>query len=155
VSDNLTLPITYTVPNNSHTNFEIAGWISIVEKAIKTIPGAPPFPSTQEFLEKLGDGKWYSTSWIESQLQQRGFVDIDVRTEAKALPLKVPEFVEMTMIMFPMIVKNWWTEQQREESLDKVRPALVKYLTDVYGEEGEIDMEWTAILSTARKASQK
>lgn len=103
-------------------------------------------------LSILGKGEFHSVSWIQSQLQERGFVDINVKVETKPISLKVPEFVEMSMIMFPMISQSFWTEQQREESFDKVRPALEKYLVDLYGKDGEIPMEWTAILSTARKS---
>lgn len=57
----------------------------------------------------------------------------------------------MAVIMFPMVTKSFWSEKQREESSEKVRPALEKYLGELYGENGEVPMEWTAILSTARK----
>lgn len=56
------------------------------------------------------------------------------------------------MLMFPMISKPFWTEEQREKYGDLVRPALEKYLGDRNGMDGEVPMEWTAILSTARKA---
>lgn len=102
-------------------------------------------------MTSLGNGDWNSVEWIESQLQERGFDDINVKADTKAISLLVPEFVEMFMLMFPMISKSFWTEEQREKYGDLVRPALEKYL-DMYGVDGEVPMEWTAILSTARKA---
>jgi hypothetical protein len=84
-------------------------------------------------------------------LRERGFDDIRVRAERRAIQLSVPEFVEMTVIMFPMVTKFFWTETQRKESSEKVRPALEKYLEELYGENGDVPMQWTAILSTARK----
>lgn len=133
-------------------NLSKAGWVSIIHEAIRTIPADLPFPSTRDFLAALGNGEWYSVDWIESQLQKRGFVDINVKTETKAISLFVPEFVEMSMMMFPMISKYFWAEEQREQYGDLVRPALEKYLSGRYGVDGEVLMEWTAILSTARKA---
>ncbi|KAJ5175999.1 Acetylaranotin bis-thiomethyltransferase [Penicillium canariense] len=127
------------------------GWASVMQKAIQTIPGNLPFPTTKQFFEALGSGEWHSMSWIGSQLKKRGFEDINVRSDTKAISLKVPDFVEMNMIMFGMIAKVFWTEKQRGENADKVRPALEKYLESTYGKEGDIPMEWTAILSTARK----
>lgn len=97
------------------------------------------------------DGKWNSVSWIESQLKQRGFVDIKVNADTKAMSVPVPELVEMTTMMLPMITRSFWTDRQREESEHKVRPALEEYLRNLYGENGDVPMEWTAILSTARK----
>lgn len=90
-------------------------------------------------------------TWIQSQLKERGLENICARPETRAIPLSVPEFVEMTVIMFPMITKFFWTEKQREENSEKVRPALEEYLGEQYGENGEVPMQWTAILSTARK----
>jgi hypothetical protein len=104
-----------------------------------------------DFLGVLNNGEWNSVSWIQSQLQQRGLVNVTAKQETKAIALKVPEFIEMAMMMFPMVSNNFWTEQQRKENTEQVRPALAKYVVDLYGKEGEIPMEWTAILSTATK----
>lgn len=67
------------------------------------------------------------------------------------MSVPVPDLVEMTMMMLPMITRSFWTDKQREESERKVGPALEKYLRNLYEENGEVPMEWTAILSTARK----
>ncbi|KAJ5215723.1 uncharacterized protein N7498_002130 [Penicillium cinerascens] len=127
------------------------GWIPVVHKALETIPGNLPFPTTQEFLSILSHGEWHSVPWIKSQLQQRGFENIIVKADTKAISLVIPEFVEMVMLMFPIGAKSFWTPKQREDSEDKIRPALVKYLEDRYGKDGDVPIEWTAILSTARK----
>lgn len=115
------------------------------------MPGNLPFPTSQEFLSILSHGEWHSVPWIKSQLQQRGFENIIVEANTKAISLLIPEFVEMAMMMFPIIAKSFWTHKQREDSEDKVRPALVKYLEDRYGKDGDVPVEWTAILITARK----
>lgn len=120
-------------------------------KALETMPGNLPFPTSEEFLSILSHGKWHSVPWIKSQLQQRGFENIIVEADTKAISLPVPEFVEMSMLMFPMIANSFWTQKQREDSQDKVRPALEKYLEDRYGKDGDVFIEWTAVLSTARK----
>ncbi|CEJ53919.1 hypothetical protein PMG11_00252 [Penicillium brasilianum] len=127
------------------------GWVSVTKKAIETIPGNLPFPTPQEFIESLNTGKWNSVSWIETQLKERGFEDINVRPVTKSISIMVPEFVEMNTLMLSMVSKVFWTEKQREEDTDKVRPALERYLETTYGKEGDILMEWTAIISTARK----
>ena len=89
--------------------------------------------------------------WIESQLKQRGFENIIVKAETRAISLVGPELVEMATMMFPAIAKFFWTEKQREDHEHKVRPALEKYLEERYGKNKDVPMEWTAILSTARK----
>lgn len=55
------------------------------------------------------------------------------------------------MMMLNIIIKSFWADKQREENADKVRPAMEKYMLDTYGEKGDIDMQWVAIISTARK----
>lgn len=74
-----------------------------------------------------------------------------MEADTKSVSLPVPGFVEMSMSMFPIVANSLWTDRQREDSEDKVRPALVKYLEDRYGKYGDVPVEWTAILSTARK----
>ncbi|KAJ5372809.1 hypothetical protein N7517_004815, partial [Penicillium concentricum] len=127
------------------------GWMAIARAAIESMPGELCFPETQKILAVLTDGKWDSKPWIESQLEELGFQDIDVRPTTIKLTLTSSIFVDMSMLMFPMIMNSFWTEKQREENKDKVRPALEKYVEDIYGS-GNIDTEWVAILSTARKS---
>ncbi|KXG46242.1 uncharacterized protein PGRI_050980 [Penicillium griseofulvum] len=126
------------------------GWIAIARAAIKSMPGNLCFPETRELMAVMTEGQWDSKSWIESQLEQLGFQDIDVRPATIKLTLASHVFVDMSMLMVPVMVNSFWTEKQREENKDKVRPALEKYVEDVYGS-GNIDTEWVAILSTARK----
>ncbi|CAI7615849.1 unnamed protein product [Penicillium glandicola] len=127
------------------------GWIAVTREAIESMPGSLSFPETPKLLAVLTDGQWDSKPWIESQLEERGFQDIDVRTTTTKLTLTSPVFVEMTMLILPVMMKSFWTEKQREENKDKVRPAIEKYLEDTYGY-GNIETEWVAILSTARKS---
>ncbi|KAJ5666850.1 Acetylaranotin bis-thiomethyltransferase [Penicillium macrosclerotiorum] len=127
-------------------------WISVVQQAAKVIPGNFPFPSSKEFLKVLGSGEWDSVSWIETQLKERGLQDIQVQPNTQAISLTVPDFSKMVAVMFPMITKFFWTEEQRERQEEFVG-GLQQYLERTYGKDGEMAMEWTAILSTARKAN--
>ncbi|KAJ5780324.1 hypothetical protein N7457_005484 [Penicillium paradoxum] len=127
------------------------GWIALARRAIEGIPGNLPFPETQELLASLNDGEWYSKPWIESQLENRGFQDVDVRVSKIKLALISSVFVDMAMMMIPSMTKSFWTDKQREEHADKLRPALEKYAKDTFGD-GDIETEWVALLSTARQS---
>ncbi|KAJ5907606.1 hypothetical protein N7495_000288 [Penicillium taxi] len=129
------------------------GWISIVGNAVKMMPNELPWPTPQEFLHVTQKGEWDSMAWIESQLHQRKFQNIDVRAVSKSISLKVPELSAMTMVMIPLVFQHFWSEKQLEETREDFSGALEKYLTDTYGKEGEVAMEWVAILSTACKPS--
>lgn len=128
-----------------------AGWLSVVKRAVETIPGNLPFPTPQEFLSVIGDGQWNSVSWIESQLQQRRFEDVNVKIDSKHISLTKKKLLETSMVMFPLVVQRFWTAEQREQNESKVQPALAQYLEDTYGD-GVVPMDWIAILSTARKS---
>ncbi|KAF9252478.1 hypothetical protein DTO006G1_8959 [Penicillium roqueforti] len=127
------------------------GWIPIARQVIESMPGNLPFPEAPKLLGVITDGQWHSKPWIESQLEGRGLQDIDVREITTKLTLTSPILVEMIMMMLPVLMKSFWTEKQREENTDNVRPAVEKYLEDTYGH-GNIDTDWMAILSTARKS---
>ncbi|KAJ5154735.1 uncharacterized protein N7500_010174 [Penicillium coprophilum] len=127
------------------------GWMPFARKAIQSMPGNLCFPETTKILAAMTDGKWDSKSWIESQLEELGFQDIEVRSTTVKMTLTSPVFADMSLMMLPMIMNSFWTEKQREENKQKVRPALEKYVEDNYGS-GHIDTEWVAILSTARKS---
>lgn len=98
----------------------------------------------------MGNGQWYSANWVESQLSHRDLEDVNVDVVTRTVVLSVVEMVEMVMVMFPMVAKYFWTEEQRNDNEEKVRPALEKYLVDTY-KDGEVPLTWTAILATARK----
>jgi hypothetical protein len=117
------------------------------------MPGNLPFPETAELMSVMSNGEWNSVPWIESQLEQRGFEDINVRVETAKIAIQSSVFVEMTMLVLPIMVKSFWNEDQRENFEDKVRAALEKYVVDTYGSDGNIETNWVAILSTAHKAS--
>lgn len=116
------------------------------------MPGNLPFPTAEEFLSALGEGQWNSVPWIESQLQQRGFTDINVKADTKRIQLTTKEMLDSSMVMFTVIAKKFWTAEQREQHEAKVGPAVAQYLDELYGEDGVVPMDWVAILSTARKA---
>lgn len=136
--------------NNGKANTSSAGWVPVVKKAIETMPGNLPWPSSEEFLNSMGNGQWYSANWVESQLSHRDLEDVNVDIVTRTVVLSVVEMVEMVMVMFPMVAKYFWTEEQRNDNEEKVRPALEKYLVDTY-KDGEVPLTWTAILATARK----
>lgn len=99
------------------------------------------------------DGKWHSVSWIKSQLEQRGCEEVDVRIETANISLHSDVFVDMSLLMLPIVTKHFWSEEQRDEQQDNVRAALEKYVEDNFGG-GDVETEWVAILSTARKSNE-
>ncbi|KAJ5353109.1 hypothetical protein N7452_002083 [Penicillium brevicompactum] len=127
------------------------GWMSVARRAIQSMPGNLPFPESKDILATLSDGEWHSLTWIKSQLEKRGFEDIEVRVETASIALRSSVFVDMSMLMLPMMIKSFWSEEQREANEHKIRPALVAYVDENYSSDGEVETDWVAIISTGRK----
>ncbi|CAG8179390.1 unnamed protein product [Penicillium salamii] len=129
------------------------GWITVARRAIQQMPGHLPFPETTDLLKKLTDGEWHSVDWIKSQLEERDFEGIDIRVETAKITLGSSVFVDMSMLMLPIMMKSFWTEEQREMYEPRVHAALVEYVEDAFGYGKDVETEWVAIISTARKAN--
>ncbi|KAJ5554933.1 hypothetical protein N7461_003403 [Penicillium sp. DV-2018c] len=127
------------------------GWVSVARRAIESMPGNLPFPKVEKVVTGMSDGHWNSESWIKAQLEERGLQEINVCVEKDRLTLTPSIFLEMTMLILPIMLTSVWTEEQRKKNADNVRPALERYLKNTFGD-GDIETEWVAILSTARKS---
>jgi hypothetical protein len=115
------------------------------------MPGNLPFPEVQKLMSVMTDGDWNSKPWIKSQLEDRGFQDVDVCVKKDKLTLTPSILLDLTMLVLPVMVMSFWTEEQRKENAGKLRPALERYLENTFGD-GDVETEWVAILSTARKS---
>lgn len=140
------------------TTWAHVDWIADVRGAFATIPGHPPFPDDIVMYRSWGQGDWHSPDWIFDHLscpqknQTYDFVDIDVEAVGKDLVMDSPAmFVDTFSVMVPVILKRFWTEQQRRELGDMVIPALLRYMEERYGKDKLVRMRWVANVVTARK----
>ena len=129
--------------------------MSDVRAAMATLPGPPPFPDDVTMYRSWGVGEWYSADWIRSHLSDPTnfqFEDVDVEAVGKDLVMESPStFVDTFSVMIPMIIKRFWSEQDRREKADLVVPALLRYMNGKYGEGKPVRMHWVANLVTATK----
>lgn len=129
-----------------------AGWLPVAKKAIETMPGNLPWPTPSEFFDALNNGQWHSATWVKTHLDQRDLEDVNVNVITKHISMSVPELVEMTMVMFPMVAQYFWTADQREENhAEKIRQMLQERLVNTHGADQNVPTVWIAILATARK----
>lgn len=100
-----------------------------------------------------GVGDWHSVDWIRSHLSSNfRFEDIDVEAVGKDLVMESPAvFVDTFSVMIPVILKKFWSEQDRKDKADMVVPALLKYMNGKYGEGKPVKMHWVANIVTATK----
>ncbi|KAL4882494.1 S-adenosyl-L-methionine-dependent methyltransferase [Aspergillus karnatakaensis] len=128
-------------------------WLLVVRAALDTISPDLRFPTSELFLSSIGSGNWRSVTWIESQLQERKMIDINVQAHTKTVAIEAAGFVNMTMMIVPNIIKRAWSEEQVKEYEEKIRPALAEYLEGRFGKDGDVVLQWEAIVATARKSS--
>ncbi|KAL8772278.1 MAG: hypothetical protein Q9209_002490 [Squamulea sp. 1 TL-2023] len=147
------------------TTWAFVDWVAIVRSAFATLPGPPPFPSDLEMYRSWGAGDWYSPEWIRSYLSSPDlantvsktestfvFEDIVVETMEKDLVMPSPEmFVDTFSVMVPMLLKKFWTEQQREELGAMAVPRLLEWMQEKYGKGKEVKMHWAANIVVAKK----
>ena len=133
--------------------WERVGWVDDVREAFATLPGPSPFPDYVTLTKSWGSGgDWHEPAWVEETVKKHGYVDVSVESIAKDLTIaNAAEFSDTISVMIPMILKRFWTEEERGKNEEKVMPAILKYMTDKYGEGKPISMHWVAILVTARK----
>ncbi|KAI9747412.1 MAG: hypothetical protein M1835_002112 [Candelina submexicana] len=130
------------------------GWYPDVAAALATLPGPPPIPSVPEFIRSANGGDWHLGSYISQTLTHHGFVD--VKTEAvqhKASINSPAKFCDTLGPMVGLITGRFWSELQREELGSRVMPAVRKFLDEKYGD-GSLELDWVAIVATARKPAE-
>ncbi|KAL8725207.1 MAG: hypothetical protein Q9181_006504 [Wetmoreana brouardii] len=136
------------------TTWAHVGWVAELRAAIATLPGPPPFPDDLTMMRSWGDGgDWHSANWIRSHLsdsQKYNFIEIDVEAVEKDPEMESPAvFVDTFSVMVPVLLKRFWSEQERKEKGDMVLPALLKHMNERYGEGKPFRMRWIANVVTA------
>lgn len=135
------------------STWKTAGWVPDVVAALATIPGAPPFPDTEKLMIGVNHGAlWHHPSYVEQQLPAHGFEDAKVVTITSLASVDSPAtYVEMFWRILTGMIYIFWSNEDREKYTGLAKPALLKYMTEKYGEGQRIEWEMTAILATARK----
>lgn len=111
-----------------------------------------PRVSAAEFLNAMGKGEWDNPSYVEKQLRERGFADIQAAPIAKTIDMgSAQEFAAALQPPLQLIMSRFWTEEQRQESSAKISPTLIKYLEDTAGKGITVNRQPEAIVVTARK----
>ncbi|KIM89194.1 hypothetical protein PILCRDRAFT_813107 [Piloderma croceum F 1598] len=113
-----------------------------IRAAVSTIPGAPPFPETDDFTTIMNLGApSHHPSYVEQQLAAHSFKDIKVKAMTSLPSIDSPAayaelFLRMMVgFMAPLI----WSNEDCEKYADLVKPALLEYMTKKYGEGQHIE----------------
>jgi hypothetical protein len=105
-------------------------------------------------MKLMGNGEWDNPAWIETQLRERKFEDVEIKTSAKKIDMGTVEQL-MPILDGPLklIMVRDWTEEQRRKYGTDMLARLQKYMKQKHGDPGEVTKDWVAIIITARKPS--
>jgi hypothetical protein len=134
------------------STWETRGWVEDARAAIATIPGAPPFPDTETFVNAVDNGSWNRPDFVREQLANHGFEDIKVEVVPNSVFF---ENVEVYMRQFsgiiPTVATEFWDEGDCAAYGPLVAPAVLEYLKGKYGVDEVFELKMVAIIATARK----
>ncbi|KAK8174006.1 S-adenosyl-L-methionine-dependent methyltransferase [Phyllosticta citrichinensis] len=136
--------------------WQMTGWYPIVERAIASIPGAPPFPPFAQFSATWAsqggpEERWTEGGFLERVARETGFVDVAVELVPNVTRHRDADaFCTLYGDMLRMVTRGCWSEEQREKMGDLVVPAVVSVLKEEFGD-GEASLLWSAWCVTARK----
>ena len=131
------------------------GWFDIARAATASIPGAPPFPTWEEFCTMFmkdpqpSDGQWTKPEYFEEQIRKAGFADIKTilhenQTQYKDTEEYLKNFTMMTNLILKKIFGEGWTKVEPH-----VQDAVANELKRRFGD-GEIVLNWEAYCVTAK-----
>ncbi|OJJ46741.1 hypothetical protein ASPZODRAFT_66224 [Penicilliopsis zonata CBS 506.65] len=135
------------------TTWKRLDWVLLIKGVLESTPEKLYFPDVPEFLAIMQNGNWNDEAWIRSHLQDRGCEDIKVEAATKCLLTNIHDFFKSAMMLFPMAIRHFWTEEQLDKYEEYAKNAVWKYLDDKYGPDELVETEYTAIVSTCRKSS--
>jgi len=135
------------------STWQASGWLSDIPLALATIPGTPPFPDPDTLSMALSHGaRWHNTSYVEQQLAEHGFKDVKVEVlTSLAFVDDAAAYAEMLSPMVTWFTTVVWNSEDCERYGRLIKPTLLKYATEKYGENQRIEWEMAAILATALK----
>jgi len=135
------------------STWQKAGWGPDVQAVLATIPGAPPFPDAEVIMMALSGGaRWHDPLFVEQRLAAHGFEDIDVGVVASLASVDdAAAYAELFTPMLARLASVVWSGEDCERYCGLMKPALLKYMTEKYGEGRRIEWEMVAIIATARK----
>ncbi len=138
------------------TSWEKVGWMPDMRAAMASdpeLPAMPPDDQLRKAFSSTDGAKWDEAPWVQDFVSDIGFVDVRVeKVHHRSSLTNVTEFMGMIQGVFMLLINTQWTEEQKEKYRDRAKNVIEKYMVDKYGE-GEIQWDWVAIMTTAKRAA--
>lgn len=118
--------------------------------SLESLSSELPLPDVEQFQKGLSKG-WDSESHVKSVLEEVGFTDVNVTAVTDHASVPIAEFVELNRTFLPVVLGQFWTEEQREKHLGRVPDVMKQWLEEKFGVDGMVPLGPTAIVVTAKK----
>jgi len=132
------------------------GWLPDIRAAFATTTDLPPFPSDDRVMKaSSSDGHWDDAKWVEKNLADHGFDDVNVQVVPRQSRLEnVDEFMMLLPGTVGLIINKFWTAEEKQKCTTVCNETVKKYMRGKYGS-GAVVWDWVAILATARKLTRR
>lgn len=120
-----------------------------MQEILHTIPEATLLPSFDDIFAILQHGNlWQRVDFVQTAMQNAGFVDVDVSELSTAHTFPVDDFIKLaTGPMMNGIVRNFWTEEQVNFNMSKLPDGIRTF----YANNPESKIIMHAIIAISRK----
>lgn len=138
------------------TIWKSVGWHDIACAAVESIPGAPRFPSFQEFSASFAKSglpdhdQWIFPAFFEEQMRKAGFEDVKtVLHENQTRYKDAEECVQIFTSLMNFAVANIWSPEERQIVEPHLAHAMLEVAKGRFGD-GEVVLDWEAYCVTAK-----
>ena len=129
-------------------------WYEIVASAIAKLDDSPPVPSYEDVVNKMHMGnRWEDPESVESHLRNAGFEDVETVVKSiRAVAGTTAGWAEA--MMFPVkMIGSEWEAGRKEEWFKAIHEHLRAWAEGKFGVDGKVEMDFTGIVGTGRKAA--
>lgn len=128
-------------------------WVDDVRCALSVLPGNPPFPSSsREMICCWGQGPMHEPNYVKSLFHARGFGDVKVELHSDLMPMyNAEDFCDIYTVFLDGIAARYWTKAETETLMPLVKPAIIKFLNNKYGEGKQFTTERISVMASGRK----
>ncbi|KAI9675017.1 MAG: hypothetical protein M1817_001423 [Caeruleum heppii] len=141
------------------TTWITSGWVPIISAAFALLPTSPPFPSNDVFVRSWSapSSSWTDPAYVSSLMRTHGFDNVTTTVMENTTVLADTDWFWRTFEpMLDGIMKNWWSEEDRQRYGHAEVETVVRQVLDgkikANGGVGA-EMYWEAVVATGRKAA--
>ncbi|PIL26382.1 hypothetical protein GSI_12139 [Ganoderma sinense ZZ0214-1] len=148
------------------TIWKSVGWFDVARTAVERIPGAPRFPTFQEFSASSAKAaspgavradcdQWIFPAFFEARIREAGFED--VRTVVRENRTRYEDAEACVRVFAPLMnfsLASMWSAEERERVEGQFRTALLEVVKERFGE-GEVGLDWEAYCVSATVPATK